>query len=115
MSKMTIKMAEKIAAAAFGPSAQCKRHNDPRNKDKRFAIYYTDAAQGEAGEKGFLSVYPAGYGRDWESALKMANDNPAAQAKSKQIAEKRKELQRRMAEQEAASPVVKKKSKKGAK
>ncbi len=115
MSKMTLAMAERIAAMAFGPSAQCVRHKDPKNKNRRFAIYFSDKAQGKDGEKGLLSVYLAGSGQDWESALKMSNDNPFAQAKSAQIREKRAELNKRMAEEDKKKGVVPKKQKQGSK
>lgn len=96
-NKMTNFTAERIASFAFGPSAQCIRHKDPLHRDRRFAIYFTDDPPEDKAKDGFkAAVYVAGHGDCWESAFKMANENPMAQAKAKQITEKRKELQEKM-------------------
>lgn len=100
-NKMSNFMAERIAAFAFGPSAQCIRHKDPKHRDRRFAIYFTDDPPEDKAKEGFKqAVYVAGHGDSWESAFKMANENPLAQAKSKKVTEMRKELQTRMVEED---------------
>lgn len=98
--KITLKMAEKLAAFAFGPSGQVKRHEEPRNRHKRFAIYFTSL-------NGDKSVYVAGWGDCWEAAFRCANDNPFAKQKAEEIKTKRKEMQELVAAEEAKKAVKK--------
>jgi hypothetical protein len=102
--------AEKLAKFAFGPSAQVKRHSDPKNRNRRYAIYFSASAEHAGGPKDHFAVYLAGAGDSWESAMRAANDNPFAKEKAEHIKGLRNEFQLRSAEldQQQYAEVMKK-------